>query len=353
MIISLTGPAFRNMDINLGYGQAASGIYKALTELGLNVQIENPKADIELCFSHPIEHNFLNPNSYKIVYSAWESTSLKPEWIRNMNQADEIWATSDWVKNVFQELFPNKKIYVYKHGINPLWKPVLRKTANKPFTFLHVGEPYSRKDAQLVTNTFIELFGEDPNYRLVLKASSMNTVKVKDPHFGFLSSPSAAYDNIISIDGILTEDQMIGLHQQCEVFVYPSWGEGWGLQPIQALASGMPVISTDGWADYYQYITWRVDSTWSYSPWQDIHPGLMMEPNKSSLKEQMLNAVANYDSVLKQTFNDAFELHKIYDWKEVSKPAVDRLEKISKMIELAQNNKKRHFPRFKKADVIH
>jgi glycosyltransferase involved in cell wall biosynthesis len=340
MLISLTGPAFRNMDIHLGYGQAASAIYNSLKELGLNVEIENPKADIEICFSHPSEYVFLNKHSYKIIYTAWESTDLTPEWKRNMSICDELWATSYWVKNVFENLFPDKRVFVYKHGVNPHWKPKLRKESNKPFTFLHVGEPYSRKDAQMVTESFIELFGNDTNYRLILKASGMNTIKIKHPHYGYLSSPSAIYDNIVSIDRILTEEEMVSLHEESDVFVYPSWGEGWGLQPMQALATGMPVISTDGWADYAKYITWRVDSRWSYSPWQNIHPGLMMQPIKSDLKKQMLNATENYDSVLKETFKNAFEMHEVYDWKEITKPAVVRLEKISKMIQSAKKKKR-------------
>ena len=353
MLISLTGPAFRNMDIHLGYGQAASAIYKSLKDLGLNVEIENPKADIEICFSHPSEYVFLNKNSYKIIYSAWESTDLTPQWKNNMSHCDELWATSDWVRNVFENLFPEKRVFVYKHGISPQWKPVLRKQSNKPFTFLHVGEPYSRKDGQLVTDTFIELFGNNPDYRLVLKASGMNTIKVKDPKYGHSSSPSAAYDNIFCIDGILSDEQMISLHEQCDVFVYPSWGEGWGLQPIQALATGMPVISTDGWADYARYITWRVDSRWAYSSWQNIHPGLMMQPVASNLKSQMLAATENYDEILKETFKNALEIHQFYDWKEVTKPAVARLEKISKMLESAKKRKKLSFSRFKNSSVIH
>lgn len=340
MLISLTGPAFRNMDPFLGYGSASASIYRTLKELGLNVEIENPNADIEICFSHPMEYNFLNKHSYKIIYSAWESTDLTPQWKHNMSQCDELWATSEWVKNVFEHLFPEKRVFVYKHGINPHWKPKLRKQSGKTFTFLHVGEPYSRKDAQLVTNTFIDLYGNNPNYKLVLKAAAMNTVKVKDPQYGYLSSPSAAYDNIVCIDGILSEEQMVSLHEQCDVFVYPSWGEGWGLQPMQALAMGMPVISTDGWADYAKYITWRVDSRWSYSPWQAVHPGLMMQPIQSSLKEQMINCVENYDSILKETFQNAIEMHQVYDWVEITKPTVERLNKIYKMIESSRKRKK-------------
>lgn len=327
MKISLAGPAFANMDDNLGYGQASYNIYKSFKKLGIDVSIDAKKADIEICFAHPSEHIFHDPNSYKIAYSAWESTELKPDWYKKMSAANEVWATSDWVANVFQDLF-KKPVFVYKHGINPMWKPRLRKKSHEPFTFLHVGEPFSRKDAQLATETFIELFGNNPDYRLVLKANSINTVKISDPKYGFLSSPSASYENIIGIDNFLSNEQMIGLHDLCDVFLYPSWGEGWGLQPMQALASGMPVISTAGWADYSDYITWDVNSTWYRNPWQDIHPGLMMKPDAHHLKEQMKRSVEEYDSVLKQTFRNALEIHRKYDWVEVTKPAVARLHEI-------------------------
>jgi glycosyltransferase involved in cell wall biosynthesis len=316
------------MDKQLGYGQASYNIHQSFKHLNVDVEINAAKADIEISFDHPNGHEFHDPDSYKIIYCAWESTDLLPQWKKNLSRADEIWATSDWVADVWKNLFPDKKIFTYKHGINPEWKPVLRKTSHKPFTFLHVGEPFSRKDGQLVTDTFIELFGNDTDYRLILKSNGMNTIKVKDPKYGFLSSPDACYENIISINDVLSNEHMVALHSESDVFVYPSWGEGWGLQPIQALSTGMPVISTDGWADYYEYITWRVDSRYVNSPWQDIHPGMMMKPEKESLKMQMQKSVEEYDSILQQTFRNAFDIHRDYDWIEVTKPAVARLKEI-------------------------
>ena len=127
---------------------------------------------------------------------------------------------------------------------------------------------------------------------------------------------------------MLSEEQMVGLYNQCDVFVYPSWGEGFGFQPLQALAMGMPVISVDGWAEYKDYITWPVDSKWEISPWQDKHPGYMMKPNKEQLKEKMIESINNYSNVLQDTFKKSFEIHKKYDWLEVTKPAVERLHVI-------------------------
>jgi glycosyltransferase involved in cell wall biosynthesis len=328
MEISFTGPAFTYLDRLVGYGEAAHNILGSLKKAGLNVTINSPTADVEVCFNLPGKYQFFNKDSYKIGYTAWESTDVTPQARKVMNQVDELWATSDWVADAYRNLFPQKKIFVYKHGIDHSWLPEKRKKAGDPFTFLHVGEPYSRKDGQMATDAFIELFRNDPKYRLVLKCSGINTIKVADPKYGYLSSPSAAYDNIVTIESFLDDAQFKGLHGLCDVFLYPTWGEGFGFQPLQALASGMPVITTEGWSDYAEYITWPVSATWSSSPWPETHQGYMMKPNKEHLKDRMLQAVGEYESVLDKTFKNAFKLHEKYDWDTVSESAVDHIKEI-------------------------
>jgi glycosyltransferase involved in cell wall biosynthesis len=320
------------MDRNTGYGQASEMIYRSFKKLNIDCgyEIENP--DIEICFSNPGGHYWLNNNSYHIAYSAWESTDLSWEAKRVMNKAHELWGTSEWVEGVWKNLFPGKPTFTYKHGIDERFKPMLRKTSNKPFTFLHIGEPSSRKDAQMLTDCFIELFEDNEDFRLVLKSSGLNTVRVKDKSTGYYASPNLVHKNIVCIDNFLTNEQIVGLYGVCDVFVYPSWGEGFGFQPLEAQATGMPSITTVKWADYARYVTFPVDSEYSYHPWNDIHQGLMLKPDRRNLKEQMVNAVNNYDDVLKDTFRNAFKIHQDYDWLEITKGAVEHLEYIYKNI---------------------
>jgi glycosyltransferase involved in cell wall biosynthesis len=314
-------------DRNTGYGQASEMIYKTFEKMGIycGFEIENP--DIEICFSDPWNHYWLNKNSYKIAYSAWESTELDEKAYSVMNKADEIWGTSPWVKNIFEHIFPDKPVFYYKHGIDKRFFPKLRKERHKPFTFLHIGEPASRKDAQILCEVFIEMFGNDPEYRLVMKSAKMNTVKVKD-NWGYDVSPSSLCKNIIEINDFLTNEQLIGLYSLCDVFVYPSWGEGFGFQPLEALAMGMPVISTGDWADYKKYIPFVIETELKSSPWKQIHPGFMYKPNKESLKLQILECIKNYESVAKKTFKKAFDIHEEYSWVKVTEPVVLRLSKI-------------------------
>ena len=285
MKVSFTGPAIRHMDRGAGYGEASYNIIKSFKRLGVDVELESSRADIEISFADPGNYIFYDNSSYKIGYSAWESTEMSQKFKINMSYCDELWGTSPWTTSVYKKMFPSKNTFTYLHGIQEAWKPNLRKSANNPFTFLHIGEPYSRKDAQMVVDSFVELFGHNPNYRLVLKCSKMNTTRVKHPR-GYDCSPAALYENIIEISGMLSEEQMVGLYNQCDVFVYPSWGEGFGFQPLQALAMGMPTICVDGWADYKDFITWPVDSEWYMTDWQDKHPGYMLKPNKETLKTQ-------------------------------------------------------------------
>ena len=327
MKVSFTGPAIRHVDRQVGYGEASYHIIKSFKMLDVDVEIEASRADIEISFADPGNYIFYDPSSYKIGYSAWESSEMSQKFKQNIDKCDEVWGTSHWISDIYRKLFPEKKIFTYQHGISESWKPKLRKEAHKPFTFFHIGEPYSRKDAQVVVDAFVELFGNDENYRLVLKCHKMNTTRVQHPR-GFDCSPSAAYENILEITGMLSEDQMIGLYDQTDVFIYPSWGEGFGFQPLQALAMGMPTICVDEWADYKKYITWPVDSKWTISPWQSKHPGMMVKPNKETLKKQMLNSVENYAKVLPETFRNSFSIHREYDWLEVTKPAVARLKEI-------------------------
>jgi len=329
MRISFTGDAMRYMSKNAGYGQAAEMIYRSFTKLGVNCGFEIDNPDIEISWSDPWNHKFKNKNAYKIAYSAWESTGLTEEQIKNFEEADEIWGTSPWVANIFQHHFPNKPVFYYKHGVDERFVPKKRTSPHEPFTFLHIGEPFARKDAQMLTEAFIELFGDDPNYRLIMKAARMNTVKVKDK-WGYWSSPSSLYKNIVCIDTFFTNEQMLDLYKLSDVFVYPSWGEGFGFQPLEALATGMPVISTSDWADYKKYISLIIDTELSTNPWQDIHPGFMYKPDKKSLKKQMLEAVNNYEYLCKETFRQSFLIHEEYDWLRVTEPVVQRLKEIYK-----------------------
>jgi glycosyltransferase involved in cell wall biosynthesis len=328
MKISFTG-APEYMDRNVGYGEASNHILNSFKDLGVECLIKSKEPNIGISFIQPLQYTFAK-NQYKIGYTPWESTELLWGWDNVINNViDELWTTSEWNKEIFSK-HTDKPIFVYEHGVDDSWIPKKREfNKSRPFRFLHVGEPASRKDAQMVVDAFVNLYGNNPEYELIIKCSRLNTTRVFDKDTGIIKgSPDAHYKNIKIIESSLSVEQMHGLYDLCDVFVYPSWGEGFGFNPLQAMASGMPTICTAGWAQYKKYITMPLDSVWTESPWSELHPGLLLKPDYAQLKHFMKDVVSDFDHYAAIAYQNSFLIHKDYNWNKVSKPAVERLKKI-------------------------
>jgi len=340
MDLYLTG-AFEYMDVRVGFGNAAKHIYECFSSAGLNPRVKRLNdessyvADVEICFDQPHKYKFMCPTSYKIGYTPWESTDVPSIWHKPLQNCDEIWTPNQFGYEVFKNLYPDKKIFVYQHGISPKYRPKKRKlSSDRPFTFLFIGEPYARKDGQLVTETFIELFGNNPDYRLIIKGTHQNTIMVQDPRSQVMGSPSFYYKNIDVVTEMLTPRQMTQLYEMSDVFVYPTWGEGWGFNPMQAMAMGIPTISTFIWSDYAQYITLPIDSYHYPSPWPQLHPGYMFKPDQNQFKKAMAYIKPNYNELAAVAFKNSFEIHKNFNWDKVSVSAIERLQNIFSTLEL-------------------
>lgn len=329
MRISLNG-AFRNYDPSYGYGVAADQIVKGFARNGIEYDISDRNAPIEIFWGHP-PYEFNHSQQYKIGYTAWESTGFKPNWIESMQDADEIWTPSSWLSKHFAETL-DKPTFTFPHGIDSDWKPLRRYYPvyeNEPFRFLHIGEPQFRKNGQMVVEAFAELFGNDPNYQLVMKTAGINTTRIfSEPSHSIIGSPDAVYRNIILVEAILDKEKLIELHNRCHAMIYPTAGEGFGFHPLEAAASAMPTITTTPWCDYSDFISVPIESELSESPWQELHPGKMFNPTKDQVKAAMIDMVENYQKHSKNAFKNSFKVHEEWQWDNQINKAVKRLEEI-------------------------
>jgi glycosyltransferase involved in cell wall biosynthesis len=312
-------------DITVGYGQAAKGVVESLQALGHLVTLNNPKADIQLNFIQPIHYTFNDSNQYKIGYTPWESTGLPLGWLENFNYCDEVWTTSPLIAKWYKESGVNKEIKVYEHGIHEIWKDVRLRKKDDVFRFLHIGEPSPRKGGDIVVESFIELFGSNPKFQLTIKANEFITMRPKNM-FG-KEYDLSKYPNIKIIRQPLEDLQILQLMHMHNVMLYPSWGEGFGFIPLQAMATGMPTICTEAWAPYSNYLSLKLKSNLVDSPWPIMHPGKMFEPDREHFKELMTEMYTSYEFYSRVAFKNAFILHQEYDWVKLTKRAFKHLEK--------------------------
>lgn len=315
-----------------GFGYAGHNIRKSLTSLGHDVSLFDDTADIQLSFCHPVFYENVT-NQYQIGYSPWESSTLPEGWLDGFNSMDEVWATSPKVKEWFVNAGVKKPVQVYEHGIDPAWSPK-RRNPHKKLRFLHVGEPSPRKGGQLALEAFRDAFGARDDVHLTIKANGHNTTRAylstvnRGGPRNILGLPHEVYQNVTMIDRTLSTDELVGLYHSHDVLVYPSWGEGFGLIPLQALATGMPTICTGAWAPYQRFLgNLSLDAEEYHSPWPDFHPGLMYRPDRHHLIDLYRYSFDNYTALSKIHFDNADDVHSQYNWDELTKKAFSHLEK--------------------------
>lgn len=311
-----------NLNTSVGYGVAGFNMVRSLQKLGHRVPFADKTCPIEIFFSQPNYWEWSNQFNYHIGYTPWESTQLQPGWLECMNLANEVWTTSEIIRRWYTAAGV-KNVRVYPHGIDPQWTPKKRYKFEK-LRFLHMGEPAPRKGGQMAVNAFRAAFGDREDVELTIKAHRLNNVRRRQN--GRILGPVTDYNNVKLVTQELPEDHLVGFVKQYHVMVYPSWGEGFGLIPFQALATGMPTICTAKWAEYKSYLgPLGITSKLTESPWPETHPGKMLEPSFDDLVDKYRYAYENFDALSDQFYAQAPKLHAEYDWERLTEKAFAHL----------------------------
>lgn len=314
--------AFSNFTLNNGFGRAGWGIINALKQLGHKVYYDADIAPVELTFAQP---EYFKPKSrqYQIILCPWESTRLHEGWVEAFNSADETWATSDWVADVYRKAGVENVTTVYPHGIEKMYKPKFKRRQG-PLRYFHQGGPANRKGAQEALDAFREVFKDDPRKAtLTLKCYRRNDVRWFD------SRGVHAPEELRNVDVVRSEfetDELVNFTNQFNVGIYPSWGEGWGFIPMESMAQGTPTICTEAWAQYSPYLgDLKLKSGLVDSPWPYEHPGQMYKPDMDDLVNKIQLSYDDYENQSQQFFKRSFKLHDEYNWLGLTEKAFQHI----------------------------
>lgn len=310
MKVSLNQTTSANVKDTNGYGYAAKMCKESLAELGHEVTWRDPTADVEINFIQPENWHWTGP--YRIAYLPWESTSLREGWAKSLNEVDEVWTPSPVIAQWFVDEGVTKDVKVYEHGVESLWTPH-KRTGEGRFRILHHGAEALRKGGNETIKTFQKTLW-DEEATLVMKMNLQNFAVHDTVHIEIIK-------NKVDID------RLVEIYHEADMFCYPSWGEGFGLTPLQAMATGMPALVTDGWAPYQRFLPESsiIKSSLVDSPWPHHHPGKMFQPDMDDLKDKMLWHFQNRESEAKRAFELAPQIHAEYNWTNLTEQAFAHL----------------------------
>jgi len=151
-------------------------------------------------------------------------------------RADAIIAVSAFTKQQVVGLLgvDAARVHVVHHGIRTL--PQGTNTAREP-VILNVGAIQKRKNIVRLVEAFESL---DPAWRLVLAGS--NGYGADEILARIASSPAR---DRIQVTGYVSPKELAQWYERAGIFAFPSLDEGFGMPVLEAMAAGVPVVTSD------------------------------------------------------------------------------------------------------------
>ena len=159
-------------------------------------------------------------------------------------QADRITALTEWEKTKTQRLgIRPEKIEVIPNGVDTKRyrrgrKDYFRKRGIEGPVLLFVGQPTRRKGWEYFLGSFTDVMKRNPDAKAVFVGYR------QDEEMKRRCQALGISKNVIFL-GFLPEEEKIDAFTSADMFVLPTLYEGFGIVFLEAMAAGLPVITTD------------------------------------------------------------------------------------------------------------
>lgn len=174
---------------------------------------------------------FTEPKNLRFLKSKIEET---------LRVADQIIVDSFFTKEELLSFFkvPEDRVHVIHLGLNDEFKP--SSSIQKKSAILFVGTLEPRKNLETLFKSF-KIFLDRTNSDVSLLIAGMKGWLYEGI---FKSLEGHRYRDKIQFLDYVSDEDLPKLYQSASLFIYPSFYEGFGLPPLEAMACGVPVIAS-------------------------------------------------------------------------------------------------------------
>jgi len=185
---------------------------------------------------------------FRLAYFFWEESEVPSDLVRLINRyLDGIIAPTKFGHRVYRNSGIHIPIAVCGGGLESEAFCFTNESATcgmpMPFTFLHVSSGMPRKGIEELFSAYAAAFTRQENVELIVKTHDHCNNVVKSLYKKFFEGKTSAPAVSILFED-LTDDQMAELYRAADAIVLPTRGEGFNLPAAEALAMGIPVITT-------------------------------------------------------------------------------------------------------------
>ena len=289
-------------------------------------------------------NNFKNSGDYKIAFTTTEVDGIPGNWVKTLNEMDEVWATSEFAKKAFVDSGVVKPVYVIPEGVDPdFFHPGIAPFANPPkekFRFFTNFAWGKRKGVDVLFKAFRQEFSDKEDVCLMIKTlKSYHGHQIRDELKLVYDRKGAAAVYVYDME--VQRYELGRMYRMGNVFVWPSRGEGFGLPPIEALACGMPVIASNHSAHLEFLLKDKKPlpgvllldgKVQKYDGGDSLYyPGFnWFNPSVSDLRKKMRYSYENYQDLKEKAEQSSEYIRKNWAWSVTQEKLVERLEEIYK-----------------------
>lgn len=353
---------------NSGYAQAARGNIMSLHKLGapltLNpISFEHLRPDlgeagkvIDSLIGKKIDYNIniihttpefwgkhKEAGKINIGYTIWETTKLHPKWPGYINDnVDAIMVGSEWNVGVFKDSGVTVPISVVPHGIglHELENIELfdvKGVSDETYMFYSVFQWTERKHPLALIKAYWYAFQGKEDVALVLKTyrsdysdGEKDAIRTTIRRLKSVT-PFDDYPPIYLIPNMLSNEEILGLHSRGDCYISLDRGEGFGLSPFTAGASGNPIIVT-GFGGSTEYA--KEDNSYlvNYSltpvfgmPWSPWYRGdqLWAEPDIKHGSDLMRHVFGNQEEAKEVGYKLKKDIYKNFAWEVIGQKIIN------------------------------
>ncbi len=245
--------AWRSSWVKKDLKQLKVDLYHGLShEIPVGIQKTNIRSVVTI---HDLIHE-----RYPVQYNPVDVKIYNKKFRYACQHADKIIAISEQTKNDIVEFYqtPAEKIKVTYQSCNPLFGELLSDAQKKiiclkydlpPKFFLYVGSIIERKNLLNICKAVFILRNESAEPLVVVGDGGKYKQQVKDfikqndleRRIIFLSERPSA----ISSKSFQNGEDLPAIFQSATALIYPSFFEGFGIPVLEALWSGVPVITSN------------------------------------------------------------------------------------------------------------
>ncbi|WP_440953191.1 glycosyltransferase family 4 protein [Methanococcoides sp. FTZ1] len=259
---------------------------------------------------------------HDLIPVVYDKTHL-PNWkynVEGLKKADRIITISEFSKNdIIKYLnYPENKIRIASPAVDHTNyykkrdKSILSELDidENEKVVLYVGSEQPRKNVPTLIKAFSKLKKRFPNVKL-LKIGKPQHPGARKELLELIDSLNLRNDIIFC--GYISEKELVKYYNAADLFVFPSLYEGFGLPPLEAMACGTPVITSNR----------------SSLPEVVGDAGIMIDPLDIDQMADMMYEVLTNDGLKEDLAKKGLERSNIFNWKNAADVTLSVYEELN------------------------